>query len=115
VLRRLHSLNPPSQNGAKKSPASPSGPQSSPQDQGEKTLREFLKSPQFLSERKAVGKFLALLALLYRENTSQFTIVEKFDGRRRKYFAQSQAELDQSGSSVNPKNLKTFQGLPIGS
>jgi negative regulator of replication initiation len=76
-----------------------------PQDERERELGEFMSSPSFKSERTAVEKFLSLLSFLHRENRAQFAIVERFNGRSRKYFAESKADLEQSGRSVNPKNI----------
>lgn len=74
-------------------------------DERKKALWEFFKEPQFRATRNAVGKFLALLALLERENPDKFAVVGNIDGRSRKYFAKSEAELEQSGMSVNAKRI----------
>jgi negative modulator of initiation of replication len=106
VLRRLHNLNPPTSNGAHNAaPSTPAPAQASARDPREGALQDFLKSPPFLAERSVEGKFRAVLAHLFRENKAQFSIVEKFGGRTRKYFAQSNAELKQHGNSVNPKQI----------
>jgi negative regulator of replication initiation len=94
----------PSGNQSPRTP-SPTSAFQPPADEREKKLGDFLAKPEFRAERSAVGKFLALLAFLYRENGNQFAIVQKFNGRSRKYFAHSEADLEQSGKSVNPKNI----------
>jgi negative modulator of initiation of replication len=70
-----------------------------------KALWDFLKGPQFRAERNAVGRFLTLLALLYRENRDNFSAVENINGRSRKYFARTESELARSGTSVHPKRI----------
>jgi negative modulator of initiation of replication len=74
-------------------------------DERKKVLWEFLKGPQFQSERNVVGKFLSLLAFLHRENRDRFGVVESISGRSRKYFAKSESDLKQSGNSVHPKDI----------
>ncbi len=76
-----------------------------PRDEREKALGEHMRSPSFKSERNAVGKFLSLLSCLHRENREQFPVVERFNGRSRKYFSKSKADLERSGASVNAKNI----------
>jgi negative modulator of initiation of replication len=75
------------------------------QDPRKKALWEFIKSPRFQSERNAVGKFLSVLAFVYRENREKFAVVESINGRSRKYFGKSESELNKSGKSVHPKNI----------
>jgi negative modulator of initiation of replication len=74
-------------------------------DERKKALWEFLKGPEFQSERTAVGKFLSLLAFLHRENRDKFAGVQGISGRSRRYFAKSESDLEQSGNSVHPKNI----------
>ena len=88
-----------------KLPSPPGDLQPVPRDERERALEEFMRSPSFKSERSAVEKFLSLLSFLHRENRAQFAFVERFNGRSRKYFAQSKADVEQSGKSVNPKNI----------
>jgi negative regulator of replication initiation len=88
-----------------KFPSPPGDLQPMPRDEREKALGDFMRGPEFQSERSAVGKFLALLSFLHRENRGQFAAVERFNGRSRKYFAQSEADLEKSGNSVQPKRI----------
>ena len=74
-------------------------------DVRKKAVWEFLKEPQFKSERTVVGRFLSLLAFLHRENRQKFSAVESINGRSRKYFAKSESDLEQSGNSVHPKSI----------
>jgi negative modulator of initiation of replication len=113
VLRRLLRLNSPMSGdpGTESSGRSvpPKGVQQLRDDllreEKQKALWEFVKGPQFMSERNAVGRFLALLAFLYRQDPVKFAVLERIDGRSRKYFATSESELEQSGTSVHPKNV----------
>lgn len=75
------------------------------QDGRIKPLWEFLKEPQFKARRSAVGRFLALLAAIERQNPGRFGAVENINGRTRKYFAKSRADLEQSGTNVNAKRI----------
>jgi negative regulator of replication initiation len=86
-------------------PSAPADLHPMQRDEREKALGEFMRSPSFKSERSAVEKFLSLLSFVHRENRGQFAAVERFNGRSRKYFAKSKADLEQSGKSVNPKNI----------
>lgn len=70
-----------------------------------KALWDFLKGTEFTAQRNAVGKFVSLLAFLWRENRDKFAAVEGINGRSRKYFAKSESDLDQSGNSVHPKRI----------
>lgn len=74
----------------------------SPRD---KALREYSQSPSFLANRSVVDQFLDLFSFLYKENAEDFKILEAMEGRRRKYIAKSEQELDDSGKSVNAKRI----------
>jgi negative regulator of replication initiation len=71
----------------------------------DKALRDYSQSPNFLASRSVVDQFLGLLSFLYRENPNKFGILESMEGRRRKYIARSEQELDDSGKSVNAKRI----------
>jgi negative modulator of initiation of replication len=74
-------------------------------DNRKKAVWEYLEGPHFRSERTAVGKFLSLLTFLHRENRDRFADVLTINGRSRKYFAKSESDLEQSGTSVHPKSI----------
>ena|SRR5438552_7685356 len=74
----------------------------SPRD---KAIRDYSQSPTFLASRSVVDQFLSLLSFLHRENPDKFGILESMEGRRRKYVAKSEQELDDSGKSVNAKRI----------
>lgn len=109
VLRRVLKFN----SATPSVPQAPNQKAGSPQltkdefsaDPKKKPLWDFLKGPQFTTERNAVGKLLALLAFLQRENPDRFASVQGISGRSRKYFAKSESDLEQSGNSVHPKKI----------
>lgn len=112
LLRRLLKLGPvgPSPKTGRPLPlAIPKSPQETQdklqQDEKKKELEDFLKTPQCKAARNATEKFLALLAFFYSQNPGGFGAVEKINGRSRKYFAKSKAELEQSGTSVYAKSI----------
>lgn len=116
ILRRLFKLN-SAIPGTPQSPKHPLAPDAwkrwgleekqdeIQRDERKKALWEFLKGPEFKAERNAVGKFLVLLAFLHRENREKFATVQGIIGRSRKYFAKSESDLEQSGTSVHPKKI----------
>jgi negative modulator of initiation of replication len=74
----------------------------SPRD---KAVRDYVQSPTFLAGRAVVDLFLSLLSFLHKENPDRFGILESMEGRTRKYIARSERELEDSGTSVNPKRI----------
>lgn len=68
-------------------------------------LQELLESPDYRFAKGAVGRFLEVLAWLYRKHRDSFSAVENIKGRGRIYFSQSEADLHASGKSVNPKKI----------
>lgn len=64
-----------------------------------------IRGASFRSLRSSVDRFLFLLSHLYKENSSQFHLLESLRGRERKYFAKSKRELEESGESVNAKEI----------
>ncbi|MCC5452014.1 replication initiation negative regulator SeqA [Rheinheimera sp. UJ51] len=57
------------------------------------------------AEHNIVGRFLYLLSVLARVHKKDFPNVLEIKGRNRLYFAKSAAELSESGSSTNPKQI----------
>ncbi|MFD2256773.1 hypothetical protein ACFSSA_08810 [Luteolibacter algae] len=90
VLRREFSLN-----GA--------GKVSAPTQ--ESPLQDFLSLTEFRFAKGAVGRFLAILSWLYKQDANAFSVVEDVRGRGRIYFSKSVQELEGSGRSVNPKKI----------
>lgn len=71
----------------------------------DKALQDYTHSPTFLAGRSVVALFLSLLSFLHRENPDRFGILESMAGRKRKYVANNEQELENSGISVNPKRI----------
>ncbi len=65
----------------------------------------FINKEELAMQRGAVGRFLLILAALYRANSDNFNVVIEICGRDRLYFAHSEAELAASGSSTKPKQI----------
>jgi len=68
-------------------------------------IQQFLKTSAFLVHTSVVHRFLAILSWLYKQNRGDFAKVKGLRGRNRLYFAESDRELEASGSSVNPKHV----------
>ncbi len=83
-------------------PKSPNLPSTNPK---EVALVAFLESPTFLANRSVVDQFLAILSHLQKQNPDEFPLVERIEGRSRKYFARSEETLEDSGTSVNAKRI----------
>lgn len=90
VLRRELNIN----GSGKMSPTTQASP-----------LQEFLNSTEFRFAKGAVGRFLAILSWLYKNDADAFSVVEDIRGRGRIYFSKSVDELERSGRSVNPKKI----------
>jgi negative modulator of initiation of replication len=68
-------------------------------------LAKFLESPEFLVQSDAIGKFLAILAWIFREDQQKFKAVLGISGSKRRYFASNEADLEKSGNSVMPRRI----------
>jgi negative modulator of initiation of replication len=69
------------------------------------TVFNYINKEELAMQRGAVGRFLLILAALYRGNAQQFFVVNEISGRDRLYFANSEQELDASGSSTKPRQI----------
>ena len=65
----------------------------------------FINKEELAMQRGAVGRFLLILAALYRAHPKQFKVVTEICGRDRLYFARTESELAASGSSTKPKQI----------
>lgn len=65
----------------------------------------FINKEELAMQRGAVGRFLLILAALYRAHPQQFVLVNDISGRDRLYFANSAEKLDASGSSTKPRQI----------
>ncbi|WP_462168863.1 replication initiation negative regulator SeqA [Pseudoalteromonas lipolytica] len=64
-----------------------------------------LNKEELAMQKGVVGRFLFILAALYRTHKDDFVNVLDIKGRDRVYFATSKEALLESGSSMNPKNI----------
>jgi len=69
------------------------------------TVFNYVNKEELAMQRGAVGRFLLILAALYRGHTTQFSEVLEISGRDRLYFAKSEKELAESGSSTKPRQI----------
>lgn len=77
----------------------------SPQGMSRESVFNFINKEELAMQRGAVGRFLLILAALYRANPDSFSVVTEICGRDRLYFAHSEAELAASGVSTKPKQI----------
>jgi negative modulator of initiation of replication len=69
------------------------------------TVFNYINKEELAMQRGAVGRFLLILAALYRVHNQQFSTVCNIRGRDRLYFAASETELTASGSSTKPRQI----------
>lgn len=74
-------------------------------DNSSESVFNFINKEELAMQRGAVGRFLLILAALYRAHPRQFSVVTEICGRDRLYFAHSENELAASGSSTKPKQI----------
>jgi negative modulator of initiation of replication len=74
-------------------------------DNSTESVFNFINKEELAMQRGAVGRFLLILAALYRAHPQRFKVVTEICGRDRLYFANSEAELAASGSSTKPKQI----------
>lgn len=68
-------------------------------------LSNLLASPQFPRMWSVTDRYLAILAELYRQHPDVFEAVLSIKGRQRVYFAKSEADVYNSGESVEPRQI----------
>lgn len=69
------------------------------------TVFNFINKEELAMQRGAVGRFLLILAGLYRAHPNHFSVVTEISGRDRLYFANSESKLAESGSSTKPRQI----------
>jgi len=74
-------------------------------DKSQETVFNFINKEELAMQRGAVGRFLLILAALYRAHDQHFNVVTDICGRDRLYFAHSEEELAASGSSTKPRQI----------
>jgi negative modulator of initiation of replication len=65
----------------------------------------FVSSPNFLVHGNVLARFLSVLAWLHKQHPEKFDKVLLLNGRKRRYFAKTEKELEDSGNSVMPKRI----------
>ena len=68
-------------------------------------LFNYINKEELAMQRGAVGRFLFILAVLYRVHAKDFFMVSNIRGKGRLYFAENSADLEASGSSTKPKQI----------
>ncbi|WP_337881065.1 replication initiation negative regulator SeqA [Rheinheimera sp.] len=66
---------------------------------------DVLSQQDLSAEHSVVGRFLFILSALARAHKKEFAQVLDIKGRNRLYFARSEHELQEAGSSTNPKSI----------
>ena len=69
------------------------------------TVFNYVNKEELAMQRGAVGRFLLILAALYRGHSTEFSVVSKISGRDRLYFANNEQELAASGISTKPRQI----------
>ncbi len=103
VRRSIVSLDSKAPAGGRESLAPPK--QQAQFDLRDKALFDYAKSPGFLANRSVVDQFLSILSFLQKQNADKFATLQSLEGRKRRYIASSEQELENSGTSVNPKRI----------
>lgn len=65
----------------------------------------YINKEELATQRGVVGRFLLILSALHRVHGEQFSAVIEIRGRDRLYFARSENELAESGSSTKPRQI----------
>jgi negative modulator of initiation of replication len=65
----------------------------------------YINKEELATQRGVVGRFLLILSALHRVHGDNFSIVCEIRGRDRLYFAKTENELAQSGSSTKPRQI----------
>ena len=110
ILRRLLGIPDPRRKTIKKVAQSSSVNQLNSHSFGETThiqseISDCFTNPAFQAQTSVIGKFLYILSYIYKRNPEHFGKILAISGRHRKYFTRTEKELEQSGSSVHPKQI----------
>lgn len=74
-------------------------------DEVKGSVYDYINKEELATQRGAVGRFLLILAALYRVHQNLFVNVCDIRGRDRLYFAASEEALAESGSSTKPRQI----------
>ncbi|WP_417684517.1 replication initiation negative regulator SeqA [Pseudidiomarina gelatinasegens] len=70
-----------------------------------RSIFDVMTRADLAGQRSIVARFLYILSMLYKCHANQFDSVLQISGRDRQYFAKTEAELEASGTSTNPKQI----------
>ncbi|MDF7680237.1 replication initiation negative regulator SeqA [Enterobacteriaceae bacterium ESL0689] len=71
-----------------------------------RAMRELLLSDEYAEQKRAVNRFILILATLYAQNAQAFAAAtESLHGRTRIYFAEEARTLLKSGNHTKPKPI----------
>ena len=73
--------------------------------QDKSSVFDYINKEELAMQRGAVGRFLLILAALYRVHQQLFANVCDIRGRDRLYFANNEEALAESGSSTKPRQI----------
>lgn len=112
ILRRLLNLPPAEQATGQPVLAMPEPEQAvthsstnGANDLSGRTVFDVMTRADLAGQRSIVARFLYILSMLYKCHAKGFDAVLQISGRDRQYFAVSEAELEASGTSTNPKQI----------
>ncbi len=69
------------------------------------TVFNYINKEELARQRGVIGRFFLILSALYRVHSKDFDVVVGIRGRDRLYFARSEQELAESGSSTKPRQI----------
>ena len=69
------------------------------------SIFDVINKEELAMQRGAVGRFLLILSNLNRVHPNQFAAILDIRGRDRLYFANSESDLLENGSSTKPKQI----------
>lgn len=75
-----------------------------PQDDRD-PVYEFLKSSHFQTCNNATDRYLAVLAMVYRDHRDDFERIRTIAGSQRIYFSKSEAEIANAGNATQPHRI----------
>jgi len=70
-----------------------------------RSVFNYINKEELAIQRGVVGRFLLILSALHRVHSQAFNAVIEIRGRDRLYFAKSEHELAESGSSTKPRQI----------
>ncbi|WP_375058527.1 replication initiation regulator SeqA [Zobellella sp. DQSA1] len=95
ILRRLLKLQPAASAVAEPAPVVVAG----------KGIAQMLGGNELAADESAIDRFMHILSVLYRENPASFAQACDIKGRKRIYFADSEAALLAAGNTTKPKAI----------